>query len=56
MEKLFYRRDVSTLPLLIVLFGLVFGIIGPFGQVERFAVFERVGLWICYLALGLPFL
>jgi hypothetical protein len=56
MDKVFYRRDVFTLPLLIVLFGLAFGIIGPFGQIDRFVVFERIGLWICYLALGLPLL
>lgn len=34
--------------------GVTLALLGPFGQAERFLLAERIGLWIVYLAVGLP--
>ncbi|MBP2158881.1 hypothetical protein J2X24_001444 [Asticcacaulis solisilvae] len=36
--------------------ALVMALAGPFGQAERFLPSQRIGLWLMYLAAGLPML
>ena len=54
MTGLFENRALSRLCLFIVSGALLFGTVGPFGQVHRFELFERIGLWFVYLLVGLP--
>ena len=41
---------------LVLVGGIAIGLLGPFGQVDRFLPVERIGLWVAYLMLGLPLL
>lgn len=50
----FKNEEFSAGPLLILAGGIIIGSLGPFGQIERFALFERIGLWVVYLSVGLP--
>lgn len=43
-------------PYLVLLGGFALGLLGPFGQADRFLPVERIGLWVAYLTLGLPLL
>lgn len=36
--------------------ALILAVAGPFGQAERFLPSQRIGLWLLYLATGLPVL
>lgn len=56
MFALTSKRLYTQIPLIILLGALVFGAIGPFGQNTRFALFERIGLWIAYFLLAMPIL
>ncbi|MEQ3745391.1 MAG: LytTR family DNA-binding domain-containing protein [Henriciella sp.] len=53
IQKLMPAR-LATYPNLVLLGGFAIGIFGPFGQADRFLPVERIGLWVAYLALGLP--
>jgi hypothetical protein len=55
MARNLFNNGNFSLGLLIILGGgVLIGGIGPFGQIHRFALFERIGLWIVYFSLGLP--
>jgi len=53
-RNLFNNGHFSLGLLIILVGGLAIGSIGPFGQVDRFMLFERIGLWVVYLSFGLP--
>ena len=50
------HRFYTHIPLIIVLGSLILGVIGPYGQDERFPLFERLGLWLIYFLMAMPVL
>lgn len=49
-------RSWMKYPNMVLLGGIAIGLLGPFGQIDRFLPVERIGLWVAYLAIGLPIL